>query len=69
LARRFPKLKVDPDALFINDGKPSAGITDGIDLSLALIEEDYGAGVSLSVARELVVTTGGQVGRSSSPSP
>lgn len=65
LARRFPKLKVDPDALFINDGKfySSAGITAGIDLSLALIEEDYGAGVSLSVARELVVylkRSGGQ---------
>jgi transcriptional regulator GlxA family with amidase domain len=57
LARRFPKLIVDPNALFIKDGPfyTSAGITAGIDLSLALIEEDYGARVALSVARELVV--------------
>ncbi len=57
LARRFPKLKVDADALFIKDGKfySSAGVTAGIDLSLSMIEEDYGAGAALSVARELVV--------------
>jgi transcriptional regulator GlxA family with amidase domain len=57
LARRFPELKVDQSALFLKDGKfyTSAGITAGIDLSLALIEEDYGTSVALSVARELVV--------------
>ena len=57
LGRRFPKLTVDHDALFIRNGKfyTAAGITAGIDLSLALIEEDHGAHVALAVARELVV--------------
>jgi len=57
LATRFPDLRIDPDAIFIKDGPfyTSAGISAGIDLALALIEEDYGPGVSLSVARELVV--------------
>lgn len=57
LAERFPKLKVDPNALYLKDGNfyTSAGLTAGIDLSLALIEEDFGSRVALSVARELVV--------------
>ena len=57
LAQRFPELKVDPNALYLKDGKfyTCAGITAGIDLSLALIEEDFGPRVALSVARELVV--------------
>jgi transcriptional regulator GlxA family with amidase domain len=57
LARRFPALKVDANPLFVKDGAfyTSAGITAGIDLSLALIEEDFGPSVALSVARELVV--------------
>ena len=57
LARRFPALQVDADALFIKDGGfyTSAGITAGIDLSLALIEEDLGRTAALRVARELVV--------------
>ena len=55
--RRFPLLRVDGDALFIGDGKfyTSAGVTAGIDLTLALIEEDEGRAVALAVARELVV--------------
>jgi transcriptional regulator GlxA family with amidase domain len=55
--RKFPKLRVDPKALYVRDGKfwTSAGVTAGIDLSLALIEEDYGPEVALAVARELVV--------------
>src|SRR6202011_3763539 len=65
VAAHFPKLKVDPNALFLKDGcfYTSAGITAGIDLSLALIEEDYGPSVALAVARELVVylkRSGGQ---------
>jgi transcriptional regulator GlxA family with amidase domain len=65
LATRFPKLHVDPNSLYIRDGKfwTAAGVTAGIDLSLALIEEDYGPEVALSVARELVVymkRSGGQ---------
>jgi len=57
LAARFPELKVDADALYIRDGKfyTSAGVTAGIDLSLALIEEDFGSQIALTVARELVV--------------
>jgi transcriptional regulator GlxA family with amidase domain len=57
IARRFPKLRVDADALFIRDGKfyTSAGITAGIDLAMALIEEDDGPAAALAVARELVV--------------
>src|SRR5262249_37070718 len=57
LANRFPALNVDSNALFIKDGKfyTSAGITAGIDLALALIEEDCGRRVAVSVARELVV--------------
>jgi transcriptional regulator GlxA family with amidase domain len=64
-AERFPRLKVDANALFIKDGPfyTGAGVTAGIDLSLALIEEDHGPSVALAVARELVVyrmRTGGQ---------
>jgi transcriptional regulator GlxA family with amidase domain len=57
LASRYPALQVDEEALFLKDGPfySSAGITAGIDLSLALIEEDYGPRVALAVARELVV--------------
>ena len=57
VAKRFPKLRVHANALFLKDGPfyTSAGITAGIDLSLALIEEDFGPHVALSVARELVV--------------
>ena len=65
VAEKFPRLKLDSNALFLKDGPfyTSAGITAGIDLSLALIEEDFGAMVALSVARELVVymkRSGGQ---------
>lgn len=65
VARRFPKLKMNPDALFLKDGPfyTSGGITASIDLSLALIEEDYGPRVALAVARDLVVylkRSGGQ---------
>jgi transcriptional regulator GlxA family with amidase domain len=54
---RFPALKLDRNALFIRDGAfyTSAGITAGIDLAMALIEEDHGVQIALSVARELVV--------------
>jgi transcriptional regulator GlxA family with amidase domain len=57
VARRFPKLRVDANSLYVQDGKfwTAAGVTAGIDLSLALIEEDFGPEVALSVARELVV--------------
>jgi transcriptional regulator GlxA family with amidase domain len=57
VAQRFPKLKVAPNELFVKSGHiyTAAGVTAGIDLALALIEEDLGAAASLAVARELVV--------------
>jgi transcriptional regulator GlxA family with amidase domain len=57
VARRFPALVVDPDAIYIEDGRfwTSAGITAGIDLALALIEADHGSEAALQVAREMVV--------------
>jgi len=57
LQRRFPKLVVDADALWVKDGPfyTSAGVTAGIDLALALIEEDHGPSGALAAARDLVV--------------
>ena len=57
VARRFPNLRVEPNALFIQDDHfyTSAGVTAGIDLALALIEEDLGRKAALRVARDLVV--------------
>lgn len=54
LARKFPRIRVDARALYYKQGKmyTCAGITAGIDLALALIEEDHGPGVALAVARE-----------------
>jgi transcriptional regulator GlxA family with amidase domain len=65
VARRFPDIRVHDNAIFLKDGPfyTSAGATAGIDLSLSLIEEDYGPRVALAVARELVVylkRSGGQ---------
>ena len=57
LARRYPRVRVDPDPIFIRDGTvyTSAGITAGMDLALALVEEDYGSHLALRVARQLVL--------------
>jgi transcriptional regulator GlxA family with amidase domain len=57
LARRYASVDVDPDPVFVRDGDvwTSAGITAGIDLALALVEDDLGPEVVLGVARELVV--------------
>jgi transcriptional regulator GlxA family with amidase domain len=57
VARRFPEVQVDDNAIFLKDGPfyTSAGATAGIDLALSLIEEDYGPRVALAVARELIV--------------
>lgn len=56
-AQEFPKIKVDPEPLFIRDGDiwTTAGVTAGIDLTLSLIEDDYGAALASRVARRLVV--------------
>ena len=57
LAQRYPEVELDPDPVFVRDGNvwTSAGVTAGIDLALALVEEDLGAEVALAVARLLVV--------------
>ena len=57
LAQRFPAVRVEPDPIFVRDGAiwTSAGVTAGIDLALALVEEDLGRSVALAVARYLVV--------------
>ena len=57
LQKEFPKIKVDEDKIFINDGNiwTSAGMTAGLDLALALVEDDYGAAIAKTVARKLVV--------------
>ncbi len=57
LARRFPNACVEPDPIFIRDGRvwSSAGVTAGMDLALALVEEDLGRQAALGVARQLVM--------------
>jgi len=57
LARRYPAVKVEPDPIFVRDGNvcSSAGVTAGMDLALALVEEDAGSKLALEVARELVL--------------
>ncbi|GAA4110505.1 MULTISPECIES: GlxA family transcriptional regulator [Streptomyces] len=57
LAQRYPAVEVEPDPIFVRDGNvaTSAGVTAGIDLSLALVEEDHGRDVALAIARAMVV--------------
>jgi transcriptional regulator GlxA family with amidase domain len=57
LQRRHPEIDVEPDAIFVKDGDvyTSAGVTAGMDLSLALVEEDLGRRTALEVARWLVL--------------
>ncbi|MFD5854385.1 GlxA family transcriptional regulator [Streptomyces chartreusis] len=57
LARDHPDVEVDPDPIYVRDGHvaTSAGVTSGIDLALALVEEDLGREVALGIARHLVV--------------
>jgi transcriptional regulator GlxA family with amidase domain len=57
LARLYPRVRVEPDRIFVRDGAvwTSAGITAGIDLALALVAEDLGEAVAKRVAQQLVV--------------
>ncbi|MGC5259285.1 GlxA family transcriptional regulator [Gordonia sp. DT218] len=57
LAHRYPLIKVDDDAIFVRDGDvySSAGVVAGIDLSLALVEDDHGAEVARRTAQGLLV--------------
>ncbi len=66
LAKAFPKVKVDVDAIYVRDGRlrTAAGVTAGLDLALALVEEDLGREVAMKVAAQLVMffrRPGGQV--------
>ncbi|AMO95212.1 bacterial regulatory helix-turn-helix s, AraC family protein [Collimonas fungivorans] len=65
LAQRFPRARVELDRIYIRDGSlvTSAGVTAGIDVSLALVAEDHGPRLALAVAKRLVVVAqrrGGQ---------
>ncbi|GAA4542497.1 GlxA family transcriptional regulator [Streptomyces collinus] len=57
LAHEHPAVEIDPDPVFVRDGHiaTSAGVTAGIDLALALVEEDLGRDAALTIARHLVV--------------
>ncbi|HTI75011.1 MAG TPA: GlxA family transcriptional regulator [Mycobacterium sp.] len=57
LSRAFPRISVEPDAIFVRDGDiyTSAGVSAGIDLALALVEDDHGSDLVRDVARSLVV--------------
>ncbi|KUM78068.1 GlxA family transcriptional regulator [Streptomyces curacoi] len=57
LARDHPAVEVDPDPIYVRDGHvaTSAGVTSGIDLALALVEDDLGRDAALAIARHLVV--------------
>ncbi len=57
LARRHPRVNVDPEPIFVRDGSiwTSAGVTAGMDLALALVEEDLGRAAALTIARHLVL--------------
>jgi transcriptional regulator GlxA family with amidase domain len=57
LATSFPRVEVDPDPIFVRDGNvyTSAGVAAGMDLALALVEDDHGRDIALAVARQLVL--------------
>jgi len=66
LAQQFPLAEVDRDRIYIRDGAllTSAGVTAGIDLALAIVNEDHGSAVALAVAKRLVVVAQRQGGQS-----
>ena len=57
LQQQYPDIQVDPDPIYLHNDRiwTSAGITAGIDLSLALVQEDFGRKLAMQVARHLVV--------------
>ncbi|WP_417459375.1 GlxA family transcriptional regulator [Kordiimonas sp.] len=57
LARLYPAVTVDADAIYVEDGPywTSAGVTAGIDMSLAMVERDHGRDLAMNIARRLVV--------------
>ena len=59
MANRFPAIDVDPEALYVRDGRvwTSGGVTAGIDMCLAMIEEDLGRLMAASIAKHLILST------------
>jgi transcriptional regulator GlxA family with amidase domain len=57
LARRYPAIRVEPDPIFLRDDRfyTTAGVTAGMDLALALVQDDLGRDVALAIARLLVL--------------
>src|SRR2546426_6693388 len=57
LGRAYPQVEVDREAIFVRDGRvwTSAGVTTGIDMALAMVEEDHGRRTADSIAAHLVV--------------
>ncbi|MGA3054216.1 MAG: DJ-1/PfpI family protein [Candidatus Korobacteraceae bacterium] len=57
LAERYPRISVDGDRIFTQDGNvwTSAGVSTGIDLALAMVEEDHGHALALEIARRMVL--------------
>ncbi|MBR1179139.1 GlxA family transcriptional regulator [Bradyrhizobium sp. KB893862 SZCCT0404] len=57
LAEKFPSVTIDKDAIYVTDGKlrTAAGVTAGLDLALALVEEDLGREIAMRVASQLVM--------------
>ena len=66
LAKRFPAAKIKNDRLYVKDGKliTSGGVTAGIDMALAILAEDHGKKIAISVAKVLLVATKRQGGQS-----
>ncbi len=66
LADEHPEIIVEPDMIFVKDENiySSAGVTAGIDLALALVEEDFGREIALKIAKQLVVFMKRQGGQS-----
>jgi len=56
-AQRYPGVQLDPDTLYVREGpiSTSAGVTSGMDLALAMVEEDFGRELALATARQLVL--------------
>jgi len=71
VARRFPNLRVDPRRPLVKDGAfyTSSGLSAAVDLSLALIEEDYGRHVALATAQEIVTPPINRNGQQDVPKP
>jgi transcriptional regulator GlxA family with amidase domain len=57
LASTLPRARIEPDNIFVKDGKiyTTAGVTAGIDLSLAMIEDDFGRTMALDVEKYLII--------------